>query len=161
MLQRTAKSCGPDAPTLASSLRSRVGPTGLRQDLSAGDGGKQARSPGRARRKPLKPLRAGTSGDSGVPVYSCAFLPMQSAHEAAGATGTRRSPRPLFQGRNVSGKIPGVPRRGVLMHVCNGSCARNDGQPATRRKLPCANPAIVFDSKAYGSEANGKPILHR
>jgi len=33
MLLRTAKSCGPDAPTLASSLRSRVGPTGLRQDL--------------------------------------------------------------------------------------------------------------------------------
>src|SRR6267142_1985690 len=49
-----------------------------------------------ARRKPLKPLRAGTSGDSGVLVYSCAFLPMQSAHEAAGATGTRRSPRPLW-----------------------------------------------------------------
>ena len=30
MLQRTAKSCGPDAPTLASSSRSCVGPTGLR-----------------------------------------------------------------------------------------------------------------------------------
>ena len=44
MLQRTAKSCGPDAPTLASSLRSRVGPTGLRQNISAGDGGKE---PGR------------------------------------------------------------------------------------------------------------------
>src|SRR5450631_3513462 len=40
-LQRTAKSCGPDAPTLASSLRSGVGPTGLRQNISAGDGGKQ------------------------------------------------------------------------------------------------------------------------
>ena len=73
MLQRTAKSCGPDAPMLASSSRSRVGPTGLRQDLSADDGGKQARSPGRARRKPLKPLRAGTPGDSGVLVYSRAF----------------------------------------------------------------------------------------
>jgi hypothetical protein len=33
MLQRTAKSCGPDAPTLASSSRSCVGPTGLRQNL--------------------------------------------------------------------------------------------------------------------------------
>ena len=33
MLQRTAKSCGPDAPTLASSSRSGVGPTGLRQNL--------------------------------------------------------------------------------------------------------------------------------
>jgi hypothetical protein len=31
---RTAKSCGPDAPTLASSSRSCVGPTGLRQNLN-------------------------------------------------------------------------------------------------------------------------------
>src|SRR5216684_3148730 len=45
MLQRTAKSCGPDTPTLVSSLRSCVGPTGLRQNISAGDGGKRARSP--------------------------------------------------------------------------------------------------------------------
>jgi hypothetical protein len=33
MLLRTAKSCGPDTPTLVSSLRSCVGPTGLRQNL--------------------------------------------------------------------------------------------------------------------------------
>jgi hypothetical protein len=44
---RTAKACGPGAPTLA--LRSRVSP--------ADDGGKRARSPGRARYKLLKPLR--------------------------------------------------------------------------------------------------------
>jgi len=46
-LARTAKSCGPDAPTLASSFAKQ----------SRGDGGNKARSPGRARRKPLKPLR--------------------------------------------------------------------------------------------------------
>jgi hypothetical protein len=51
----------------------RVGPTGFRRAISAGDGGKRARSPRRARRKPLKPLRAGMPGDSGVLVYSCAF----------------------------------------------------------------------------------------
>src|SRR5882672_7313334 len=96
MLLRTAKSCGPDAPTLASSLRSRVGPTGLRQNLSAGDGGKTARSPGRARRKPLKPLRAGTPGDSGVLVVARVRSTTTSAHETAGATGIRRSPRPLW-----------------------------------------------------------------
>src|SRR5712692_5308329 len=67
---RTAKSCGPDAPTLASSPRSCVGPTGLRQNLSADDGGKRARSPGRARHKLLKPLRAGMPGDSGVLVVA-------------------------------------------------------------------------------------------
>jgi hypothetical protein len=41
-------------------------------------------------------LRAGTSGDSGVLVYSCAYYHYQSAHEAAGASGIRRSPRPLW-----------------------------------------------------------------
>ena len=40
---RTAKSCGPDAPTLASSSR---------EAIFVGDGGKKARSPGRARYKP-------------------------------------------------------------------------------------------------------------
>jgi hypothetical protein len=94
MLLRTAKSCGPDAPTLASSSRSCVGPTGLRQNISADDGGKQARSPGRARRKPLKPLRAGTSGDSGVLVVTRLRSTTTTAHEAAGALGIRRSPRP-------------------------------------------------------------------
>jgi len=38
---------------------------GLDKTISADDGGKRARSPGRARRKPLKPLRAGMPG---VPV---------------------------------------------------------------------------------------------
>jgi len=95
MLQRTAKSCGPDAPTLASSSRRLVGPTGLRQNLNPqGDGGKQARSPGRARRKPLKPLRAGMPGDSGVLVVTRVRSTTTSAHEAAGATGIRHSPRP-------------------------------------------------------------------
>jgi hypothetical protein len=42
-LKRTAKTCGPDASTLASSLWKAT---------SAGDGGKKARSPGRARNKP-------------------------------------------------------------------------------------------------------------
>src|SRR5229473_8249808 len=71
---RTAKSCGPDAPTLASSLRRHVGPTGLRHALSADDGGNQARSPGRARRKPLKPLRAGMPGDPGATVVKTRVL---------------------------------------------------------------------------------------
>ena len=52
LILRTAKSCGPDAPTLASSSREASF-----LQVSWGDGGKQARSPGRARRKPLKPLR--------------------------------------------------------------------------------------------------------
>jgi hypothetical protein len=109
---RTAKSCGPDAPTLASSSRSRVGPTGLRQDISADDGGKRARSPGRARHKLLKPLRAGMPGDSGVLVVTRVRSTTIIAHETAGALGIRHSPRPLWGERYKHDS--GAPRRGVV-----------------------------------------------
>jgi hypothetical protein len=93
MLQRTAKSCGPDAPTLASSSRRFVGPTGRRQTIFADDGAKEPGHRG-ARRKLLKPLRAGTPGDSGVLVVTRVRSITPIAHEAAGATGDRHSPRP-------------------------------------------------------------------
>src|SRR5467141_1678062 len=67
---------------------------GSDKTLSANDGGKRARSPGRARRKPLKPLRAGMPGDPGGPVVATLVCHQHFAHEAAGAPGTRHSPRP-------------------------------------------------------------------
>src|SRR3979409_1931971 len=105
MLLRTAKSCGPDAPTLASSSRSCVGPTGLRQNLSVDDGGKQARSPGRARRKPLKPLRAGTSGDSGVLVVTRVRSTTTKCTRGRGCNGHPAFPTPSLGGSfiNASG----------------------------------------------------------
>ncbi len=107
MLQRTAKSCGLDAPTLASSSRSCVGPTGLRQDISVGDGGKRARSPGRARRKPLKPLRAGTSGDSGVLVVTRVRSTNTKCTRGRGCHGHPAFPTPSEGGRfiNASGAL--------------------------------------------------------
>jgi len=54
---RTAKSCGPDASMVGVKFRGR--------NLPRGDGDNKARSPGRVRRKPLKPSRAGMPG---VPV---------------------------------------------------------------------------------------------
>jgi len=64
---RTAKSCGPGIPTLMPSFRG---------DDLASDGGKKARSPRRARRKPLKPLRRECRADPAYPWWlrSCAFL---------------------------------------------------------------------------------------
>jgi hypothetical protein len=96
MLLRTAKSCGPDASTPASSpAEAKSAQPGADQPYPRDDGDKKARSP-RARRKPLKPLRAGTSGDSGVLVVTRVRSITTIAHEAAGALGTRRSPRPLW-----------------------------------------------------------------
>jgi hypothetical protein len=110
-LQRTAKSCGPDAPTLASSSRMLCRPYRARtQRKFANDGGKRARSPRRARRNPLKPLRAGMPGDSGVLVVARVRSTNPSAHETAGAAGTRHSPRPPGGGKFINAS--GASRRG-------------------------------------------------
>ena len=69
---------------------------------SAGDGGKKARSPGRARRKPLKPLRGECRAISGVTVVTMLACLFYFACEAAGASRARHSLRPLFSGASGS-----------------------------------------------------------
>jgi hypothetical protein len=121
---RTAKSCGPDAPTLASSFA---------EAIPRGDGGKQARSPGRARRKPLKPLRGECRvfrcdrGD-----YACVLF--YFAHKAAGASSARHSLRPLIRGRDVSGKTRA---RGAAR---SRRCIPTSLRGAPRRSNPCVFP---------------------
>src|SRR6266700_7938087 len=53
--------------------------------------------------KLLKPFARGNAGRFRCLrcEYSCAYLTNPSAHEAAGALGTRHSPRPLFQRAKV------------------------------------------------------------
>ena len=97
MLLRTAKSCGPDAPDAGVKFAEFCWPNrAVTKPCPADDGGKRARSPGRARHKPLKPLRAGMRGDSGVLVVARVRSITPIAHETAGAAGIRHSPRPLL-----------------------------------------------------------------
>src|SRR5229473_3250708 len=134
MLTRTAKSCGPDAPTLASSSRRLVGPTGRGQNLNPlDDGGKRARSPGRARHKPLKPLRAGMPGDSGVLVYSCAFYQFK-AHTRPRVRRAPGIPHALcFLGRKRTMHNSGALRRGnAKLHL----------KPAVRRASAVRPPRV-------------------
>jgi hypothetical protein len=77
---------------------------------SADDGDKKARSPGRARRKPLKPLRAGMPGNSGATVVTTLVCFLHFAHEATGALGARHSPRPRLGGNDMHNS--GASRRG-------------------------------------------------
>jgi hypothetical protein len=84
-------------PLLVSSRRRFCEPDRVSQNRqSVDDGDKTNSSPGRARNKPLKPLRAGMPGEPGGPVVtnSCVF---HFAREAAGAAGTRHSPRPPWR----------------------------------------------------------------
>src|SRR5215208_1763118 len=82
---RMAKSCGPDASTLASSFA-----------VTRDDGDKKARSPGRARRKPLKPLRAGMPGESGEPVVTTSCAHYQFRTRDCGCIKHPAFPTPFF-----------------------------------------------------------------
>src|SRR3979411_749085 len=72
---------------------------GLDKNISAGDGGKQARPPGTTRRKPLKPLRAGTSGDSGVLVVTRVRSTTTKCTRGRGCNGHPAFPTPSLGGR--------------------------------------------------------------
>jgi hypothetical protein len=91
MLVRTAKSCGPDTPTLVSSWWA-----------TADDGGKQARSPGSAK-ETVKTTARGMPGVSGVTVVTNARV-YYTPRAAAGALGARHSLRPLNERAEVDGK---------------------------------------------------------
>src|SRR5882724_8763967 len=151
MLLRTAKSCGPDAPTLASSLRSRVGPTGLRQNLSACDGGKTARSPGRARRKPLKPLRAGTPGDSGVLVVTRVRSTTTKCTRGRGCQGHPAFPTPSLGVRFINGSGAS---RGEVVNVCLESRCQHSSCPgkSAKRVFALDDPGIHQSSRDHFSK---------
>ena len=74
--KRTAKTCGPDAPWLASTVATVHG------------------SPGRARYRAVKPLRRGCRMFSAA-LYAHARTLLPIAHETSGAARIRHSLRPL------------------------------------------------------------------
>ena len=92
-----------------------------------GDGDNKARSPRRARRKPLKPLRREGRIASAEPVCSCAFSFVHLAHETAGAARTRLSLRPLFSRDKVCAHNSGAERR-ENVEVCPSSSFRGDAK---------------------------------
>ena len=107
---------------LACGRRSRVVLTPRRwrqvsRRYPRGDGGKQARSPGRARNKLLKPSRAGMPGDPGATVVTNARA-YYSPRAAAGATGTRHSPLPPWGSA--------TPFVGRIVHAQLGRSARRE-----------------------------------
>src|SRR3981081_3793923 len=115
---------------------------GLDKTISAGDGGKRARSPGRARHKLLKPLRAGTSGDSGVLVVTRVLSTTTSAHEAAGAAGTRRSPRPQRAEDKATARAHRVARRKVAFGI---------SMPSLRGAERRSNPFFLYAARWIAS----------
>src|SRR3981081_1301509 len=99
---------------------------GLDKNISVGDGGKTARSPGRARRKPLKPLRAGTSGDSGVLVVTRVRSTTTKCTRGRGCNGHPAFPTPSLGGRfiNASGAWRGESANVCLVVIASQRVAR-------------------------------------
>jgi hypothetical protein len=82
---RTAKSCGPGAPTLVSSWRNYLRRRRWQKSPVTGESTKET----------VKTIARGMPGDSGVTVVTnaCAFY---TTHAAAGASSARHSLRPLI-----------------------------------------------------------------
>jgi hypothetical protein len=136
---RTAKSCGPDA--------SMVGVKFSRSKLLGDDRDNKARSPGRVRRKPLTPSRAGMPGDPGATVVAnaCAYY---FAHAAAGATGTRHSPLPVWGSARSLLRVAPRPL-GAKDSGSNSGAMR--GEKAEARVMNTDAPHSQSSSPATGS----------
>jgi hypothetical protein len=103
VILRTAKSCGPDAPTLASSFA-----RGNFREATV------ARKPGHRGERGIsrKTIARGMPGDSGVTVVTTLVCFFHFAHKAAGAASARHSLRPLFsRERKVVAKLGREARR--------------------------------------------------
>jgi hypothetical protein len=118
---RTMKSCGPDASTPASSPA---------EATPLDDGDKNARSLGRARRKPLKPLRAGMPGDPGATVVtnSRAFY---FCTRGCGCTGRPAFPTPSV-GREIHARLGRITSRecGCAFEIRTTSLRAKRSNPA-------------------------------
>src|SRR5260370_4081553 len=86
MPKRTAKSCGSDAPGLASSLREEAQATVTTKPGHRGE-----------REVSRKTIACGNAGCSGGPVVTT-LVCLSRYTRGCGCIGARHSPRPLFQG---------------------------------------------------------------
>jgi hypothetical protein len=99
------------------------------------DGGKQARSPGRARNKLLKPSRAGMPGDPGATVVTnaCVLLPYT---RGCGCNGHPAFPAPLLGLRHaLVGRIVFAQLGRLALREC-GSVSRRHCEERKRRSNP-------------------------
>jgi hypothetical protein len=152
---RTAKSCGPDASTLASSFAEVFAKRRWQESPITGESTKET----------VKTIACGNAGCSGVPRGDYARVLSIFAREAAGATGTRHSPLPRFRGPKgfIKARARSAPRgRGIALgcltfeSVTIMTSHRHSGAaPTGRRSAPPddrlrAEPGIHNHDREYG-----------
>src|ERR1700688_4098439 len=106
-LTRTAKPCGPGTRCWCQVSGGKSARPGLTNLLSLTTVTRRIRSPGRARNKPLKPLRAGMPGDLGCTCGDYArVLHLKFCTRGYGCGGHPAFPTPsVFLGRIVHAKL--------------------------------------------------------
>jgi hypothetical protein len=129
-LQRTAKSCGPDAPTLASSSRMASRPYRAQTShTSADDGGKKSPVTGESAKEAVKTIACGNAGRFRCTrCYSCAFY-QYKVHT-----------RPRVQ------RAPGIPH--ALLGAKDSSTAR--AHRVARRKVTSGFVFLFEDCEVGG-----------
>jgi hypothetical protein len=85
-----------------------------------------SRSPGRARRKPLKPLRAGTLGVLGCLCGEYARVLYLFCTRGCGCSGTRRSPRPLSRAERFLQDSGATRRESAKPHLKLFGCLKSE-----------------------------------
>jgi hypothetical protein len=128
----------------------RVGPTGCRQNVSPrAMVAKEPGSPGRARRKPLKPLRAGTPGDSGVLVVTRVRSTTTKCTRGRGCQGHPAFPTPSLGGRFINGSGAS---RGEVANASGIGCLKTESEMRARR----ASASTITSPRLRGEvEAEG------
>src|SRR5207248_9894293 len=129
--------------------------------ISAGDGGKQARSPGRARRKSLKPL--GNAGVLRCDRGDYARMLFYFACEAAGASRARHSLRPLmFQMAGRTAKLArmrrdrgGVSVRQLIRESAVVMAGRGD-EALLRADVPAIHVFLAVTKPGRGSPGQAR-----
>jgi hypothetical protein len=145
---RTAKSCGPGAPMLASSCADVRAATVARKPVHRGE---HAIS--------RKPSRREGRDASAEPVCSCAFPFVQLAHETAGAARTRLSLRPLLfrEGAKLT-QTSGISCRENADAYLPVVIARESGRSSTPRPLGSSiGVSGILDRPVIGERKRCRP----
>jgi hypothetical protein len=110
---------------------------------STDDGGKKARSPGRARRKPLKPLRREGRNASAETVCSCAFC-MHFCTRDRGCSAHPAFPAPsLFRGSGISGKARTHCAARMRSHILSSLRAKRSNPWLSKVSVDCFAPLAM------------------
>src|SRR5450755_170770 len=146
MLQRTAKSCGPDAPTLASSSRMLCRPLpGAGKTLIRWRRWQKSAVTGESTKETVKTIACGNAGRFRCARrYSCAFYTTKRTR-GRGCSGHPAFPTPSDFGRKINAQLGRIARRGasVCLELEQTPSFRGDANGSARSAARWDHPGMT------------------